>query len=45
MGKDEEMKKQSNNSREQLGKGQIIGQDVLDERKTVAQLKKNEKEY
>ena len=28
-----------------LGKGQIMGQDVLDERKTVAQLKKNEKQY
>lgn len=41
----DEMKKQKNYSKKQLGKGQIMGQKVLDERKTITQLKKSEKEY
>lgn len=43
--KNDEMKKRGNYSRKQLGKGQIMGQEVLDKRRTTAQLKKNEKEH
>lgn len=43
--KDNEMKKQVQHSKKQLGKGQIMGQEVLEERKVVAQLKKDKKDY
>ena len=43
--KDVEMKKQAQHSRKQLGKGLIMGQEVLDEQKSFAQLRKNETEY
>ncbi|MCJ1266772.1 hypothetical protein MMC22_006657, partial [Lobaria immixta] len=39
------MKKQTQQSNKQLGKGQIIGQEVLEEQKANAQFKKDEKEY
>lgn len=43
--KDVEMKKRAQHSRKQLGKGLIMGQEILDEQKSFAQLRKNEIEY
>lgn len=43
--KDEKMKKQAQHSRKQLGKRLIMGQKALDERKSIANFRKNETEY
>ena len=43
--KDGEMKKRAQRSNKQLGKGQIMGQEVLEERRANAQFSKDEKEY
>ena len=43
--KDEEMKKQAQWSNKQLGKEQIMGQEVLEEWRANAQFKKDEKKY
>ncbi|MCJ1422727.1 hypothetical protein MMC29_000607 [Sticta canariensis] len=43
--KDGEMKKRAQRSNKQLGKKQIMGQEVLEKRRVNAQFKKDEKEY
>ena len=43
--KDNEMKMRVQHSKKQLGKGQIMGQDVLEERKVDAQFNNEEKDH